>query len=910
MIDNPQDNLESCDDRHYYHEGREPKVVFFVNKNSYEGLVSNYWRNGLTISVTGELNVNSKDTVSKVFFEPLEKDNFIENMKVLNYTWNGSTGTGTLQLYAPDPETEQLFEKAFDALFEKPIDDPVDRFEDENMPQFTGREHYSTDAQYSRLAWVRNVSGAELKHLPKSMFAPENVAGNIENYIGSVQIPVGIAGPIRISGTYAHGFIPVPIATTERTLVNSICRGARACNISGGIMARVTGQNIIRTPVFFCRDMYGAINLEKWITNNTAQIIAVAESITSIAKIRYIKPSAYGDSVYVKLIYTTGDSSGWNMTSSCTWMACEFIAGQAGSMTAMKYEGYNLESNMSGVKKANFQSLSQGIGVSAMASCFLSEETIRQVLRCTVSQLIRSYNAFELGEVQIGTIGKNYNFASAIAGIFTATGQDIACVHDSSIGIFQARAEEGGITFTAYLPALVIGTVGGGTRMPTQRDCLKMIACYGEGRSFRLAEIIAATCLALDISTAASIATNEFGGVQEKGDSTRQAKYLMRSDLTPAFFTSLLHDDKTSVDSLEEYAFGSNSAIITTLAQNTMNIQGLYRFVLKLSTPEGLKDLPAVLKVKTADVEIVDMGINLAKLSGEDRIPGLIEAQSQIFGFEKSQERETVFYRKAKPEILKYCPEIYGTMMDLGRNIFAVLMEDLSCMSHLDTVNDISKWSEKDMLDVIGDMAAMHGIYLDRYGEVPKEMKINLITPEDAANASEFLIDLTQYNHRRYPGMISREMEQFYIETLRNASAFISEMDAFPRTVTHNDFNSRNLCLRPSEEKGKPRLILYDWELSAYQNPQTDLLEFLIYTLPAGTDIAAFDRFSDYYIDSFSKHTGRSFDRKTFLHIMYLNAVKMAVIRFNLYLLAHNVAHFPFLERVYGNLTAYIQGKK
>jgi hypothetical protein len=207
-------------------------------------------------------------------------------------------------------------------------------------------------------------------------------------------------------------------------------------------------------------------------------------------------------------------------------------------------------------------------------------------------------------------------------------------------------------------------------------------------------------------------------------------------------------------------------------------------------------------------------------------------------------------------------------------------------------------------------MAGMHSIYLDRFDEVPKQMHINMITPEKAVSASEFLIDLTQYNHRRYPNLISYEMEQFFTNALRNAKHYIREMDAFPGTLTHNDFNSRNLCLRPSRTKEKPRLILYDWELSAYQNPQTDLLEFLIYTLPAGVGMDAFDKFTNIYIESLSKHTGRAFNKKTFMRIMYLNAIKMAAIRFNLYLLAHNVAHFPFLERVYGNLSAYIKEKR
>ncbi|MCP4131571.1 MAG: phosphotransferase [bacterium] len=891
--------------RRFYHEGREPKVVFFVRDKTYSGKISNYWRNGFSISTEEDLDLQKDDSIPLIYLDKKDKDCSVRNMKVLRCKCNETSGMSQVDVYAPDQETEEQLVDTFRVYMEQPPPVIVENFDDSRIPKFSGKEHYSEWAVNTRLIWARGVSGSPLDNITHSIFNPESLAGNIENYVGTAQIPIGLAGPVMINGIYTNSYIPVPIATTEGALVSSISRGAIVCNKSGGIETQVTGQQMVRAPVFFCSEMLGAINLEKWFLENEERIRIKAESVSSVAKVKRIIPFVFGDIVHLRFFYHTGDAAGQNMTTACTWVACEWIAKEIKDDPLIKFAYYNIEGNMSGDKKVNYQNFLLGRGVSVMATCHVPGTILEKVLRITVKDFIRGWNAAEVGALSVGMVGLNINFANVIAGIFTATGQDIASVHESSTGIFKAREEGDGILFTAHLPSLVIGTVGGGTKLPTQKDCLEIMGCYGTGKLFRLAEIIAATCLALDISTGSAIAANEFVNAHEKLGRNRPTKKLSKSEITSHFFNSLLLNKEKRVVSFESASLENNSGIISNLVKEDSNkLQGLFKYNLTVKTTEETKTVPAVLKLKTNDSEIIDVGTGLARLSGDDRLPGLFESQNHIFGFENSHIREIEFYRNVKPEILAFCPEIYGVRSEPGRELFAILMEDLSECSHLDTVNNPSLWDERSITTVLEDLASMHSVYLDRFEDIPSIMNVNTLNTDEFWGAVNFLRELTGFNASRFDHLLPEHCVSLFRDFLNNSIENLEKMHDFPMTLTHNDFNPRNICLRHTTEK--PRLVIYDWELPCFQNPQHDLIEFLIYSLEENAEMDEFEKYIFFYMEKLEEFSGRKFSPEEFMKVLYLNALEIGVTRFNLYLLAHNIVKFSFLERVYGNLVNFI----
>jgi hydroxymethylglutaryl-CoA reductase (NADPH) len=274
-----------------------------------------------------------------------------------------------------------------------------------------------------------------------------------------------------------------------------------------------------------------------------------------------------------------------------------------------------------------------------------------------------------------------------------------------------------------------------------------------------------------------------------------------------------------------------------------------------------------------------------------------------IFGFDNSNQREIEFYRQAKKEILCYAPKIYGTKIDKKRELFATLMEDLSDKSHIESLNDFSVWDDRSIKTVLHDLASMHSVYLGNFAAIPKEMMVNTLNKETLCGAHEFLSELTDYNARQFPDMVNESCKAIYIDFLDHLSERIDEMHAFPMTLTHNDFNYRNICLRDAAEE--PRLVVYDWELACYQNPQHDLIEFLVFALGGKTSKETFDKYTEYYRSILEKKTGLSLSSSEFHRVLYLNAIELGLVRFNVYLLTHNIVKFNFMERVYGNLVNF-----
>ncbi len=894
--------------RRYYHEGRQPEVFFIVNGKSYTGIVTDISESGLGIATDWKLMAVQGDEISLMYIGKAHPEYAIKGLRIAQIRNDYTTKRVILGIFVPDGTAASRLGEIVRLLTVETSSTIEEGFDIDRVPPFPGNRHYTQEAVEARLRWTRGVTGSRLENISRSIYNPEILAGNIENYIGAVQVPIGLAGPIFVKGVYTDGYVPVPIATTEGALVSSISRGARLCNHAGGVKVHVTRQRMVRAPVFFCEDMDGAVNLERWLMSNVRHIEEKAHSVSSVARLTEIIPFVFGDTLHVRFYYNTGDAAGQNMTTACTWVACEWIADCIRHDRSIKFFHYNIEGNMSGDKKANYQNYIDGRGVGAVASCYVEGRLLEKAMRVKPRDYLKAWQAGEVGSIQIGMIGSNINFANVIAGIFTATGQDIASVHESSSGIFKMREEGDGLLFIAYLPSLVIGTVGGGTGLPTQRDCLEIMGCYGPGKLFRFAEIIAASCLALDISTGAAITANEFVTAHERFGRNRPNKRLTKNELSPEFFTRLINRSNVEVVSAEEQPLNNEQGIVTgILSKKTSALQGVFRFKLDILEDGKKKVITAVLKLKSADSEILNVGTGLAKLSGEDRLPGLFETHINIFGFENSHVREIEFYRRAGESVLSFCPEVYGTKVEKEREIFAILMEDISYCSHLDTVNDPSKWDDQSIRFVLNDLASLHSVYLGKEFELPGEIGLLTVDKNSLLAGRELLQELTDYNSRRFPEIITKDCKWALQSFLKDLPAALDVMEKAPQTLTHNDFNTRNIGLRPAEHW--PRLVMYDWELPGIQNPQRDLIEFLVYALPSRVAVETIDKYAEYYRKILEEKSKVELNKEEFERVLMYHSFVLASRRFNLYLLAHNVMQFSFMERVYDNLSRFILHK-
>src|SRR6266568_8158672 len=180
----------------------------------------------------------------------------------------------------------------------------------------------------------------------------EHYEKNIENCIGSVRIPVGLAGPLRVRGMFASGDFYVPLATTEAALVASYARGARTITEAGGCVSIVLHEGMRRTPGFGLRSLTEAGLFAIWCVEHGDALRAVAATTTRHGELIDIGMALEGNHVYLILDYTTGDASGQNMVTIATQAVCQHIMKEC----PIRPEFFFVEANLSGDKKATAHS--------------------------------------------------------------------------------------------------------------------------------------------------------------------------------------------------------------------------------------------------------------------------------------------------------------------------------------------------------------------------------------------------------------------------------------------------------------------------------------------------------------------------------------------------------------------------
>jgi hydroxymethylglutaryl-CoA reductase (NADPH) len=339
-------------------------------------------------------------------------------------------------------------------------------------------------------------------------YSPESLKGNIENLIGYARIPVGVIGPLRINGLNANGDFFVPMATTEGSLLASYKRGAHIISQSGGASAMCLTESVSRAPCFIFNNLTETSAFMNWFLNVADSFKEVVKRTTRHGKLIDIKTTLCGSLVYLIFEYTTGDASGQNMVTVATDEICREIIERSPIKPARWY----LEGNLSGDKKASMLSFLGTRGKKIITEVILPEDIVRKFLHTTPGEMARYGRISSIGAVQSGSIGVQGHFANALAALFIACGQDVACVSESSIGITDMYVtDEGSLHTSVSMPNLIVGTIGGGTHLPTANECLQMMDCYGSGGAKKFAEICAVTAMAGEISIIGSLAAGDFG---------------------------------------------------------------------------------------------------------------------------------------------------------------------------------------------------------------------------------------------------------------------------------------------------------------------------------------------------------------------------------------------------------------
>lgn len=374
------------------------------------------------------------------------------------------------------------------------------------------KDDYSDEIIRKRQAFVEQLTGARLEHTRAYSFDPHRAQGNCEHFTGVAQVPLGFGGPLTVAGEHAQGDFLIPLATSEGTLVASYNRGMKVLNLSGGAKATVVGDAMQRAPVFVFEDARAGRAFVEWVGANTEKIREEAEATSRIAKLQYIDPYVANKFVYLRFNYSTGDAAGQNMVGRATFAACSWILDNYGGV-----KHFYLESNFATDKKASQINIMRTRGKRVTAEAVVKRDVLIEHMRVEPEGLAYHYGVANIGAFLSGANNNGLHSANGITAMFIATGQDVANVAESSAGVLYAElTPERDLYLSLTIPSLIVASYGGGTGLPSQRECLEVLGCYGAGKVNKLAEIIAGVALAGEISLAAAISSSDWVSSHEQ----------------------------------------------------------------------------------------------------------------------------------------------------------------------------------------------------------------------------------------------------------------------------------------------------------------------------------------------------------------------------------------------------------
>jgi len=371
------------------------------------------------------------------------------------------------------------------------------------IPRYIGNE-FSEETVSERRRWLEEKSGTNLPLIGEGALPAESLRNNIENPIGAVRMPLGVAGPLYVRGEHADGVFYVPLATTEGALVRSYERGSTLITRCGGAESRVIATENQISPVFQFETVAEAVAFERRIPDFELGIRSAAEATTRHGKLVAVEPKVIGRDVELTLRFYTGDAHGMNMISIAAEAACQWLSSNCDATRYLIFSGLSSE------KRPSARALSGTKGKHLVAGVEIPANYCRLYLHATPQEIHRLWEKTVIGNVMAHAVGYCGHYANGLTALFVACGQDVANIANSAIGLTNFEVNDAGNLYASVtLPSVTLATVGGGVDLGTSRECLEVLGCCGSGKVLKFAEITAALVLAGELSFAAAIASGE-----------------------------------------------------------------------------------------------------------------------------------------------------------------------------------------------------------------------------------------------------------------------------------------------------------------------------------------------------------------------------------------------------------------
>ncbi len=764
----------------------------------------------------------------------------------------------------------------------------------ENIPIVQGRRLISNTAVELRHQFLKE-NGFNIEKIKKHRFDKSTIQNNIESFVGSVEIPVGIAGPLLFKHKNSEEIVYTLVGTLEGALVASMNRGAKAVSRSGGFTAAVLHQKMIRAPLFIFNNLEDALTFKHWLEPRFSSVKEITKEYSNHADLKEIQTYIAGKNVHLKFIYTTGDASGQNMTTSCTWHAMLWIAENFTKETKTEIEHFIIEGNASSDKKVSQASFINGRGIHVTAECFLEEKIINKILRTNSEDILRYFGtSLSMSKIN-GMSGYNINVANAIAAVFVATGQDLGSIHESATGILNIEKTETGLYLSLNLPSLVIGTVGGGTHLPEQKEALEIMGCSGTGKVERFAKIIAGFALSLEISTYAAIVSGEFAKAHEKLGRNKPVYRLLKSEINTDFIKNCLSETLRKEDiisaKISKRVLIDNGIITNITNRVSKRIIGFIPVTIQYKKENEIIKDELLLKSKAPDIEVIN-GLHKMAASINPELSDLIFTNSKNLEYRNIHKKEIKIYKTLYANNFKCTPKYYGQYIDAGKEIYILALEILNSkkLRHINSENNPEIWTSSEIKETIRQISYIHQFFQSEKNRTDLK-EIQEFHAYKSASLYKKMIKLIideSENEKQKSGLKSLLND---INTLKNSYNRLQTK----KTIIHNDFNSRNIAVRKDGQT-----CIYDWELAVVNIPQRDIVEFLSFVLPENFSKELLNDYIDFHLSLYEKML--SSEELNRFKKEYVYAVKEYLItRVSFYEAAGIIMKYKFSNRVLTN---------
>ncbi len=767
---------------------------------------------------------------------------------------------------------------------------------------------YTEKARLNRLDFLEQQTGIQFSTVRTSQLLAHRLTGNIENHIGGVEVPVGVAGPLTFRGSYVTGPVYAPLATSEGALVASASRGALLLSESGGVTTRIIGQRMIRIPMFVMDSLSSAMFFSDWLKQHVDELQDVISTVSRFAKLLSIDITLTGRVIHASFVYSTGDAAGQNMTTAATWHACQWALTQARLFPGVVVEDFLIDSGLSGDKKVNYKSFIEGRGTRVLAEAFLPGDVLSRIMKVTPAELVHNYTSGLSALIQAGAIGSNINVANIIAALFTATGQDIACVHESSLAHLFMEERDNGVYVNLTLPSLIVGTVGGGADLPLQREYLKMLDCYGANKAGRLAEIIAGFCLALDLSTMSALVNGTFVKAHERLGRNRPTSWLKKQEITAEFMSSIISDglgEDMKVISLQfTNNFNAADSIITELsARNQDKFLGLYPLLVSMEYGSGEKaEAEIILKSKPIDLEVILLGTKMAGMTSA-ALGELYERFKLSNESKECHRKEIAVYQEQDSRFTEYVPKYYGSFCEESREAYVLLIERVINP----TVHGMSQgaefWHRDYLMLAVKGLGSLQSVWYGKETELRQKPWIGFVhSARSMVEQKGLFRELYRQGALEFPEIVTGDVMAHNYRLIDSLDSWWPEIEAMTKTLVHNDFNPRNIAIRSDM-----RLCAFDWELATIHIPQRDLAELLSFTAGSHVSDAEVWAIVEAHRDALAKAAAISIDEKLWRRGFELALWDVAINRIGMYLMSHTFKHHNFMELLVRQNTRLIE---